>query len=100
MTKWCPTPEDELVTARRMVGDSWEACRIENLRKGDVFMCVSPDGDFVHAHTLEADEESVAMACDDAVKMDPLGSMGTWYGWGVACEVYASFDELKARGLS
>lgn len=98
--KWHPTPKANLITARRMSGDSWEACRLEDLRPGDVFRAVAPDGTFVNPTTGEEDEACIARVVDAPRKMDPLGSDGQWHGYGVPIDLFPSIEELKRKGLS
>ncbi len=98
--KWRPTPEAELITARRMVGDGWEPCRFEELQPGDVFRAIAPDGSFVNPTTGLEDEACIALVLDPPRKLDPLGSDGQWYGYGVPIDLFPSVEELKRKGLS
>jgi hypothetical protein len=93
--RWHPTPPDEVIRAERLVGDGWVPCNYQDLRKGDVFRSRDPDGNLINQVTLEDDENAVAIAVDDPIKNDPLGSTGQWYGYGVSCEIFASLDDLK-----
>jgi hypothetical protein len=95
MPKWEPTPEGSRMKAERLVGGLWEPCEYSEIRKGDIFRSRDPDGQLCHIHTAEPDEDSVGLATDDARKMDPHGSDGQWYGYGVPCIVYPNIDELR-----
>lgn len=99
--RWRPTPPKDLITARRMVGDSWEACRFEELRPGDVFRAVGPCGCFVNPSTGEVDEACIALVADHPIKND-MGQTGqaAGRGYGVPIDLFASMVELQRKGLS
>lgn len=84
-----------------MIGDSWESCRIEELRPGDVFRAVGPDGRFVNPSTGEADDSCIALVADHPIKND-LGQTGqtAGRGYGVPVNLFASMAQLRLKVLS
>lgn len=99
--RWRPTPAEDLITARRLVGDSWEACRFDELQPGDVFQAVGPDGGFVNPTTGEDDDACIARVADFPVRNE-LGQTGqaAGRGWGVPINLYPSMAVLQRKGLS
>lgn len=97
--RWKPAPEGERILADRLVGDGWVRVAYSDIKAGDIFKAVNPEtGDHLHAHTLLDDENAVCLATGDAIKNDPLGSTGQWYGYGIPCEFFDSLDDLRKRG--
>jgi hypothetical protein len=93
---WRPTPEGERNKALRLTAYGWEPCEVSDLKKGDVFR-MTWDGGFVHPLTKEENDTTVSVATADAVKMDPLGSLGQTQGWGVEVEVYESLEQMRGK---
>jgi hypothetical protein len=98
---WKPSPEGERVKALKLAGDAWVPCEYSDIRKGDVFRSVDPEtGQLIHTHTHMPDDQAVCLATGDAIKNDPLGSMGQWYGYAVPCDLFDSMAQLKQKGAN
>lgn len=100
--KWRPTPERIRITARVLVGDSWDDRRMEDLQPGDIFRAVSPNGQFINPATHEIDNSCVARVADYPIKNynNQIGPVLGAQGYGVPIDVYRSMAELKRKGLS
>lgn len=99
---WRPTPDAQLIMARRLVDERWIECLMQELRPGDIFRAVSPDGDLIDPATGEPDENMVALVTGHPIKNynNQIGSLMGEQGYGVPIDVFASMDELKRKGLS
>jgi hypothetical protein len=101
--KWRRTPKEYLITALRLVGETWESCLLEELQPGDIFRAVSPfTGDFIHPETHEPDDACIARVNDLPIRNDNNrnGSLLGAVGYGVPIQLYESMDDLKRKGLS
>lgn len=100
--KWRPTPKSQLITARRLVGKTWEDCLMQELQPGDIFRSVLPDGTIINPASEEADEVCVARVCDFPIRNDnnQIGSLNGAEGYGVPIEVFDSIEVLNRKGLS
>lgn len=101
--KWKPTPKEYRITARRLIGETWEDCQLVDLRPGDIFRSVSPfTGEFIHPDTHEPDDACIARVNDLPIRNDNNcnGSLLGAVGYGVPIDLYASMDDLKRKGLS
>lgn len=100
--KWRPTPDSILIKARKLAGDEWVTIEMKDLRPGDIFRAIAPDGGVIHPVTGEPDDVVVALVTDHPIRNDlnQIGSILGARGYGVPIEVFPSMDELKRKGLS
>lgn len=100
---WKPCPKEYRITARRLVGNTWEDCDLVELKPGDIFRAVSPHtGQYIHPDTHEPDDACIARVNDLPIRNDnnQLGSLLGAVGYGVPITLFASTDDLKRKGLS
>lgn len=93
---WRPTAPQERIMARKLDG---ETCEFKDLKPGDVFQAIAPDGTPIHPCTEEPDDEIVALVVDFPVQNinNRNGNLLGEIGYGVPIEVYASASEIKGR---
>ncbi|MDE2426246.1 MAG: hypothetical protein KGO96_10120 [Elusimicrobia bacterium] len=69
---WKPRPDHERLRAERFIGDGqWERCEYADLKNGDVFRAVHPNGHLVNPLTIDAledGEDMVALCHGDPIK--------------------------------
>lgn len=100
--KWQPTPKSRLITACKLIGETWEACPMEDLQPGDIFRAISPDGVTINPVTHEPDENCIARVFEHPIRNYNNQNGSAWgaEGYGVPMELFASFEDLNRRGLS